>query len=249
MEQKPEIVAIVQARMGSSRLPGKTMAEVVGRPAISHLMKQLSFSRRLDEIVLATTTSAIDDLFVDYAREQNWRIFRGSENDVLDRYYQAARKVGCSRNDVVVRVTGDDILVDPEVVDQVIDLFLSRWPEVRYASNNLSRSFPFGADVEVLSFEALEQAWREARQPEEREHVTPYVRNHPEIFPNVELRSPMDHSHIRIAIDYPEDLRFMRQVFEKLYEKGQPPFHIKDLLECIEEYDLRHEGSLSIEGG
>ncbi len=225
------------------------MADVAGRPAISHLMKQLSYSERLDEVVLATTISPRDDPLVDYAREQNWTIFRGSEDDVLDRYYQAAVHMGCSGQDAIVRVTGDDILVDPEVADQVIDLFLSHRPEVRYTSNNLDCTFPFGADVEVLTFEALEQAWREAEQREEREHVTPYVRNHPEIFPHVELRSPVDYSRIRIAIDYPEDLTFMRQLIERLYEEGQPPFHIKDLVDCIEKYDLKHDRPLGAEGG
>lgn len=243
MKQKEHtVVAIVQARLGSTRLPGKTMMEIAGKPAISHLMNQLGHSRRLDSIVLATTTNTIDDRLVDLARKEGWSVFRGSEDDVLDRYYQAAKQAGCSASDVVVRVTGDDILVDPEILDQVVELLLSHWPEVRYASNNLNLSFPFGADVEAFSFEALEQAWKEARDPDEREHVTPYIRKHQDRFPNVELRSLVDHSHIRIAIDYPQDMEFMRQLIERLFDDYQPPFHVRDLIRCIEKYGLRHRG-------
>lgn len=248
MKRGAKVVAIVQARIGSTRLPGKTMKDVVGRPAISHLMNQLAYSRRLDALVLATTMNTLDDPLVNYGREQGWQIFRGSEEDVLDRYYKAATEVGCAGDDAVVRVTGDDILIDPEVADQVIDLFFAHRPDVRYASNNLTLSYPFGADVEILTFEALEQAQREADKPEEREHVTPYVRHHPEIFPNVELRSPVDYSHIRIAIDYPEDLAFMRQLLEKLYESRRPPFHVEDLVTTIQEHDLRHEWPPGFEG-
>lgn len=240
--RQPEIVAIVQARMGSSRLPGKALAEIAGHPAIWHLFQQLRHARRVNQIILATTTNPVDDPLAAYAAGQSWRVFRGSEQDVLDRYYQAAREAGCRAEDVIVRVTGDDILSDPEIVDQIVELLWTSPKRITYASNNRTRGFPYGADVEGIAFEALEQAWRQAVLPDEREHVTPYVRSHPELFPYVELKSPTDYSYIRLSIDYPEDLAFNRSLLEKLYRESQHPFHLRDIIRCIEKYDLRHPG-------
>ena len=233
-------VAIIQARMGSTRLPGKALAEIVGQPAIWHLFRQLSESRYLDSVVLATTKSVQDDPLAAYGVAQGWRVFRGSEHDVLDRYYRAAVDAGCGDGDVIVRVTGDDILVDPEIVDRIVEFYLSHQPAIEHASNNRTPGFPYGADVEVFSFRALEQAWRSATLPEEREHVTPYIRRHQELFPYVELKSPMDYSRVRLSIDCPEDLEFNRRLFAVLYQETQPAFHLKDIIRCIEMHDLKH---------
>ena len=236
------VIAIVQARMGSSRLPGKVMMDVCGRPAIWHLMEQLRHARRLDGVVLATTTKPADDRLSLYAHQQDWNVYRGSEDDVLGRYYEAAIDFGCVTGDVIVRVTGDDILTDPEIVDQVVELYASHQPHVKHASNNRVPTYPHGADIEVFAFDALEQAWRQASADEEREHVTPYIRNNPEMFPYVDMQLPEDLFHIRLTIDYPEDLEFNRWLFQAMYREGRPPFYLRDILRCIEKYSIAHRG-------
>lgn len=196
--------------------------------------------------MLATTVSPTDDPLAAYATGQSWHVFRGSEQDVLDRYYQAARWADCAGSDIIVRVTGDDILADPEIVDRVVDLLLADRNGAVHASNNRTARFPYGADVEAFTFGALEQAWREAGQGEEREHVTPFIRNHPERFPYAELTSPEDLSHIRLSIDYLEDLEFNRALFERLYQEMQPPFHLHDVVRCIERYELRYPAAARV---
>lgn len=239
-DTRPRVVAIVQARMGSSRLPGKVMASIAGKPAIWHLFRQLGFARRVDEAILATTTGVIDDPLATYAKDQGWKVFRGSEANVLDRYYRAAMAAGMGPDDIIVRVTGDDILVDPEIVDQIVELLVTSAPPAKHASNNRSRGFPYGADVEAFTVETLGEAWRDASRPEEREHVTPYIRCHPDRFPFVELRSPVDYSHVRLSIDYPEDLEFNRRLIERLQRPGRRCIHLADILDCIEQHQLRH---------
>jgi spore coat polysaccharide biosynthesis protein SpsF len=233
--------AIIQARMGSTRLPGKAMADICGNPAIWHLMKQLRYASKLDQVILATTTNPLDDSLVAYARLQKWHVFRGSEDDVLDRYYKAAKRLYLTDKDIIIRITGDDILVDPGMVEQLVDLLVSNLPRVEHVSNNRIRSFPYGADVEVFSFSALERAWKEAKFPNEREHVTPYIRNHPEIFRYLDLRSPVDYSSIYLSIDSPEDLRFNQEIFKRLYETSQPPFHLQQIINCINRYKIKHK--------
>lgn len=236
--------AIIQARMGSTRLPGKAMADILGRPAIWHLFNQLRCASRLDQFILATTTNPLDDPLVAYAEEQNWQVYRGSENDVLDRYYQAAKQLECTDQSIIVRVTGDDILVDPAIIDQLIDLFLRNRPRIEHVSNNRVRTFPYGADVEVFSFSALERAWREAILPVEREHVTPYIRNYPEIFPYIDLKSSVDYSSVYLSIDYPEDLLFNQEIIKQLYQISQPPFHLQKIVSCINKFNIKHKRSL-----
>lgn len=138
----------------------------------------------------------------------------------------------------MTRVTGDDILPDLELVVRVIDLYLSQQPLVQHASNNRVPTFPYGSDVEVFLFDALDRARREARLAEEREHVTPYIRNHPKLFPFVELRSETDLSHNRLSIDYPEDLEFNRELFRRLHQEGPPPFRVGDIVSCINKYQI-----------
>jgi len=237
---KTKKIAIVQARMGSTRLPGKSLSEIAGKPAIYHLFKQLSHSRYLNQVVLATTTNRGDDSLVAYAQQQKWHIYRGSEDDVLDRYYHAAVNQNCSSEDIIVRVTGDDIFVDPEIVDGLLEYFMSRQPAVKHACNNRTATYPYGADVEIFSFDALYLAWQHAELPEEREHVTPYIRNHPELFPFIEIKLPEDLSHIRLSIDYPEDLEFNRRLYKLLIKKHQPPIHLDHIVECIAMNDLKH---------
>src|SRR5689334_23040199 len=166
-------VAIIQARMGSSRLPAKILAELAGQPMLARCVARLGRAQRLDDLLVATTTSPGDDVTTELCAARGWPCFRGSEDDVLDRNYQAAR---LREADVVVRVTSDCPFIEPEIVDHVIREFTDRQPYVDYASNFVpERTYPRGLDVEVFTIRALERAWREDGNPAWREHVTEYI--------------------------------------------------------------------------
>ncbi len=150
-------------------------------------MNRLTQARTLDSVVLAIPDALTDDPLAQLAAAEGWLFFRGSEEDVLDRYYHAACWAELNPGDAIVRVTGDDIMTDPGLIDTVVHLFWCCQPRVHHASNNRVRSFPYGADVEVCSFQALEEAWKEAGRPEEREHVTSFIRSNPGRYPFVEV--------------------------------------------------------------
>ena len=172
------IGCIIQARMGSKRLPGKVMMRVDKQnPSIFYTLNQLKFCKKINEIVVATSTNKEDDMLVDYLEKNKINIFRGKFDDVLDRYYQCAKE---KHYDNIIRITADCPLIDPVIVDSVIDKFEKS--KVDYTSNVHPRTFPDGYDVEVFSFTAIENAWKNATLPSEREHVTPYIWKNPEKF-------------------------------------------------------------------
>ena len=166
-----KVVAIVQARMSSTRLPGKVWADVAGHPILWHVVQRLRRARLLNQIVIATSENPADDAIAQFCEQDGILCYRGSEADVLDCYYKAA---SLHSADVVVRITADCPLIDPAVVDKVVHRFLDEGSD--YVTNNLRYTYPDGLDTEVFSFAALAQAWREAKKPSEREHVTPYLR-------------------------------------------------------------------------
>src|SRR5690348_2363069 len=170
-------LAILQARMSSSRLPGKVLEPVLGRPMILRQIERIRDARRIDRLVVATSTDASDEPLIQVCRAEGIECARGSLVDVLDRFYQVGRKFAPAH---VIRLTGDCPLTDPEMLDAVIAFHVDNGFD--YSSNALEPTFPDGLDVEVMRFECLEQAWREARLPSEREHVTPYLYNHRERF-------------------------------------------------------------------
>lgn len=207
-----KIVAIIQARMGSTRLPGKVLLDLAGEPMLARDMHRLARAQTLDDVVVATTIKSTDDAIVALCQERNWPYFRGSEADVLDRYYRAAQEY---QADVVVRVTSDCPLIEPDVVDRVVQEFLERQPEIDYASNTApERTFPRGLDTEIMSFEALARAWREDKNPAWREHVTPYIWRHPELFETYNVLNEEDLSYMRWTVDTPEDLALARRIYE-----------------------------------
>jgi len=201
-------VAIVQARMGSTRLPQKVMQPICSKPMIGLLLERLSKAKKIDQIILATSIDPRNDPLVHYVRGLGFEVYQGSEDDVLDRYYQAAKAAGAA---VVVRITGDCPLVDPELVDSVISLFLKNC--VDYASNISPPTYPDGLDVEVFAFKALEDAWGDAKEPRQREHVTPYMRESGR-FARINLANGTDYSSERWTVDEPEDLEVIRRVFK-----------------------------------
>jgi len=201
-------VAIVQARMGSTRFPNKVMRPICGVPMIGLLLGRLSQAKRIEQIVLATSSDPRNDLLVQYVRNLGFEVYRGSEDDVLDRYYQAAKM---AEADVVVRITGDCPLIDPKLVDAVVTLFLETG--VDYASNTMPPTYPDGLDVAVFTFKALETAWHQAIEPRQREHVTPYIRETGR-FTRVNHTHETDCSNERWTVDEPDDFEVVRKIFE-----------------------------------
>jgi spore coat polysaccharide biosynthesis protein SpsF len=213
------VVAIVQARMGSSRLPGKVLERAAGRSLLDHLAERLGAAKRLSAIVLATTQRPRDDVLEGEALRLGFLCFRGSEDDVLERFILAAR---ASAADVVVRITADCPLLDPAEVDRVVDAFLSAEPPLDYAANFSpdDRRIPLGLSVEIFSRAALERAHAEGRAGYHREHVTPYLYEEKGRFRTRALHPTQDLSHLRLTVDTPEDLSVVRAVLEAL--EGQP---------------------------
>lgn len=201
------VVAVVQARMGSTRFPGKVMRPVFGTPMIGLLLRRLARARSVDQIVLATSSDPRNDALAEYACSLGHVVVRGDENDVLDRFYRAASQVGA---DVVVRITGDCPLVDPEIVDAVVRDFMAAGAD--YASNVQPPTFPDGLDVEVFSFEALAAAHSRATESREREHVTPLLRESA-AFKRINHAAEIDHSAERWTVDEPEDLAVIERIF------------------------------------
>ncbi len=205
-------VCIVQARMGSSRLPGKVLMDLAGKPMLERVIARLTRTRTLNDIVVATTVKPSDDVIWEKSIEHSWPCFRGSEGDLLDRYYKAA---SLPQADIVVRITSDCPLIDPEIVDQVVEFFLAHRHELDYVSNAIHpRTFPLGLDTEVMSFRALERAWREDQNPAWREHATPYIYKTPGAFRISAFNATVDRSFMRWTVDTLEDLSFVRKIFE-----------------------------------
>ncbi len=221
------VVAIIQARMGSSRLPGKSLACIENRPMLWHVVQRVQRATRVDRVVVATSTAPADDAIEKMCQESGIPCYRGSENDVLDRFYHAARAEKAAQ---VVRITADCPLIDPEVVDRVVRRF--ERGDLDYASNSMVRSYPDGLDTEIFSFSALERAWHEARKPSEREHVTPYLRSEKFRTANVQNDSTSMYQHYRWTVDESEDLEFIRAVYKAFRPKDS--FGMKDILDLIE---------------
>lgn len=223
------IVGIIQARMGSTRLPGKALLDLAGAPFLARVIERMQYAETLDALVLATTTEPTDDPLVELAASLGVGVYRGSVDDVLGRFTQAARQAEAA---LIVRITADDPFKDPQVIDHAVRLWLQE-PTLDYVSNTLEPTYPEGLDIEVFTRAALERAWREARLPSEREHVTPYIWKHPDRFRVRNFRFARDLSHLRWTVDYPEDLEFARAVYERLYRPGQV-FLMEDILRLLE---------------
>jgi glutamate-1-semialdehyde aminotransferase/spore coat polysaccharide biosynthesis protein SpsF (cytidylyltransferase family) len=223
------IVAIVQARMGSSRLPEKVFKKINGRPMLGHVLQRLQKSQHLDKIIVATTIEEEDNIIASFCEEYRIAYYRGSEKDVLDRYYKAARE---AESNAIVRITADCPLLDPQVVDRVVGKYLE--DECDYASNAIERTYPDGLDVEVFSFNVLETAWKKANLPSEREHVTPYIWKNDENFDISHVKLDRNLSQFRWTVDELEDLIFVREVYSHL-DDGD--YNFESVLDIVEEHD------------
>ena len=233
------IVGILQARMGSTRLPGKVLMDLLGEPMLLRELERLDHCTTLDALVVATSDLARDDPLAELLTSRGRTVFRGSESDVLDRYYRCAQEHGA---DIVVRLTGDCPLICPEVVDAVVKAYLAD-PDCDYASNVEPPTYPDGLDVEVTPLRILELMWHKASGGE-REHVTPYVRLRPDIFRHVTVRRDSDLSWMRWTVDEPRDLEFVRRVYTCLHREGEV-FGMEAILALLEaepEFALINEG-------
>jgi len=213
--------------MGSSRLPGKVLADLHGAPMLARMVERLERARGISEIAIATTDQPEDAAVCALARDLGIRCFAGDADDVLDRYYHAARAFDA---DPVVRLTGDCPLIDPDIVAAVLDCYLEAG-DADHAG--LGGMFPDGLDTEVFARRALTKAWSEARLPSEREHVTPYIWKHPERFRLVTYSFPEDRWGMRWTVDEPSDLIFVRAVYARLYAPGRP-FGWREIVDLVE---------------
>ena len=212
--------------MNSSRLPGKVLMPLAGRPVLCHVVERIRACKTISEVVVATSNVAADEAIEDWCQSTNIGCYRGSLNDVLDRYYQTGLIYAA---DAVVRITADCPAIDPTVVDEVVDGFLAGG----YEFYGLAGEFPDGLDCTVFSFDALARAWREATLPSEREHVGPYIEKHPELFKSGGLYKFSGLAHHRWTLDEPRDYEFLNLVFTRLFQKN-PLFLSTDVLELLE---------------
>lgn len=218
-------VAVIQARTGSTRLQGKVLRVLHGKPMLAHQIERTRRSLHIDTVVVATTTKREDDPVAKLARALGVSVFRGDEHDVLDRFYRAAKEHDAG---IVVRLTGDCPLSDPLVIDHVLTHFESTSIPLDYTST--PRNYPEGLDCEVFTFATLEAAWKEAKLPSEREHVTPFIKNHPERFVcDIWKSGERDDSSMHWSVDTEADFRFIEAVYAALYD-ANPTFGYKDVL-------------------
>ena len=229
MNKKKNVVSIVQARMGSTRLPGKVLMDIIGKPMLWHVVNRLKYSKFIDRIVIATTRNKNDDILELFCKDQEIDFFRGNEEDVLDRYYQAANLY---QADVIVRITADCPLIDPFVVDKVITGYLENHEHLDGASNIIKRTYPKGLDTEVVSYATLEKIRKNATRKYEREHVTIFIYEHLELFKLHSVENPNNLSDLRWTVDEEADLRFVREIYRILYQDSKMVF-MDDVLKIL----------------
>lgn len=220
------VVAIIQARMASTRLPGKVLADLAGKPLLIRVVERARGARTLDIVAVATTDRPTDNPVAALCVKEGIPLFRGSEDDVLDRYYRAAQHF---RAETIVRLTADCPLLDPVVVDRVVDAFQAGGHD--YVSNTLKPSYPDGLDTEVFAWSALEKAWLGAKLKSQREHVTPYISKQPNMFRLLNVVNECDLSALRWTVDEPQDLDLVRRIYRHLAAK--PDFGMDDVLELL----------------
>jgi spore coat polysaccharide biosynthesis protein SpsF (cytidylyltransferase family) len=223
-------VAIIQARMGSTRLPGKILKPILGEPMLARMLERVKRAKKLDAVIVATGDKPEDDATAELAEKCGVQVFRGDERDVLDRFYKAAKEAGA---DTVVRLTGDCALHDPAVIDEVVEHF--RAQKCDYTST--PRNYPEGLDAEVSTFSALARAWEDAKLPSEREHVTPYIKNHPELYSvdTAWTSGGGDYSAMHWSVDTEQDFNFVARIYEQLYPVN-PRFTKDDVLALLAQH-------------
>lgn len=225
-----KVNAIIQARCGSTRLPGKIFMAINGKPLLWHVVNRLKYAELIDDIIVATTTDSKDDTTEEWCKENEIKCYRGSEDDVLNRFYNAAVTFPC---DVIVRVTADDPFKEPNIVDKIIKKLIDE--NLDLSCNVFPPSFPEGLDCEVFTFNVLETMEKTTNNPYDREHVTPYIYNHPEKFKIGNLTSSRQLSNYRWTIDNKEDYEMVNAIYEKRKNSQEEILLMGEILEILEE--------------
>ncbi|MCS6104153.1 acylneuraminate cytidylyltransferase [Clostridium botulinum] len=226
-----KVVCIIQARMSSSRLPGKVLKKICGRTVLEHDINRLKLASNIDEIVIATTINHEDDKIVEEAKRLKVKYFRGSENDVLSRYYFAAKE---NRASIVIRVTSDCPCLDYVILDKMIELFIEK-SNFDYMNNTIERTYPRGYDIEIFYFYALEKAFHNAKKHYEREHVTPYLYDLHNNFKILSYKNIQDNSNYRVTLDTPEDFEVIKIIYEALFNKKRY-FLLNDVVRFLDKH-------------
>ena len=233
MDKPLNIVTVIQARTGSSRLPNKIFLPFVGKPLLYRMYERVVSTNLAGTIVIATTTDTSDDKVEEFCKEYKLNCFRGHPTDLLDRHFQAAKLYNA---DAVVKIPSDCPLIDPTIIDKVIRLYLDNSDKYDYVSNLHPATYPDGNDVEIIRFDALKNAWENAKLELEREHTTPYLWENPDKFRigNVKWETGLDYSMShRFTIDYEKDYNFIKQVYDELYSINHK-FTLTDILDLLE---------------
>ncbi|AUG56266.1 cytidylyltransferase domain-containing protein [Acetivibrio saccincola] len=224
-----KVSAIIQARTGSSRLPGKVLKEICGLPVLVHVINRVKQAKKVNEIIVATTDKASDEVIVDISEMENIKVFRGSEEDVLERYYKTALHF---KSDIIVRITSDNPLTDHRLIDKIVENLIIH--NADYSCNNMPSTYPYGLDCECFTFQVLEEAFFNAKDKYEREHVTPYIRENKELFKIVSIKGNDNYSHLRWTLDTQEDYNHIKEIFENLYHKNKY-FLTEDIIQFLQE--------------
>lgn len=224
-----KINAIIEARMNSSRLPGKVLMHILGKPALSHLIERLKRTKYIKDIILATTINPKDDVLEKFANDNGIKCYRGSEEDVMGRVVQAATVIN---TDVIVEITGDCVLIAPEVIDKAIEIYKTGKYDI--VSNTWNFSYPQGTDVQIFSHKLLADAYEKTKDPAHREHVSLYFYENPDLYKIYFLEAPPEFKapHLRFQLDYKEDLEFIRKIYEELHPKNKE-FSLKEIFQLL----------------
>jgi len=242
------VLAIIQARMGSTRLPGKVLLSLEGKTVIEHVVERVKCAKLVDEVIVATSININNLPLIRVCAEKNIRVFCGSEEDVLDRFFQLAKLLVPAH---IVRITADCPVIDPAIIDKIIAThFLEN---ADYTSNTIDETYPDGLDIEIFTYKSLTQAWNEASLSSEREHVTPYIKKHPDLFLLKSIVSDINYADKRWTLDTELDFEFLRSIFNILYKKNHF-FSMNDILHLIKKQPslekinsniIRNEGYLN----
>ncbi|HEY3250571.1 MAG TPA: glycosyltransferase family protein [Ignavibacteria bacterium] len=234
MKKDPNIAVIVQARTGSTRFPSKILQLISGKTVLMLMLERVQYSKYGKNVIVATTDEEEDNVIFELCRQNNIKCFRGNPIDLLDRHFKSAVVLGA---DIAVKIPSDCPLIDPSIIDKVVDCYIENQDNYDFVSNLHPPTYPDGNDVEVMSMKTLERAWKEAEKPFEREHTTPYIWDNPDKFRigNVEWETGLNYSMShRWTLDYPADYDFIKAVYEELYE-DDPFFGLNDILALLEQ--------------
>ncbi len=230
LKNKKRVVAIVQARTGSTRLPNKVLLDLAGKKFLWHVLQRIKTAKNIDELVLAMPDTQANDILEKFAEENGFKYFRGSEKNLLERHYLAAKEFGA---EVVVRIPSDNAATDPGVINLVIERHLDS--DADYTSNVLEETFPVGLHVEVFNLGALEKAFNNATEEYEREHATPYIYRHPELFKlqSVAAEGKLKRPEIRLTTDIERDFELIKEIYKNLYKPGKI-FYIEEVIDFLD---------------